>query len=210
MIWHKKKKKSHCLICRRKFYTDKMVPVRNLGPSLIRSLKHKSPKFTPEGSLCTNDLRTMRIELIRTLFDQTEENIDALEDFLIREDSPFSFNQEYQNALSFGERCSQKITPFIGSWGFILLFVAFVGFWISYNLQTEVKEHFDPYPFILLNLTLSCMAAIQAPIIMMAQSRIAKRERLRADEDYYTNLKAELEIRQLSAKLDAFLKQHQK
>jgi uncharacterized membrane protein len=207
MFWHKKKKKSHCLICRKTFFLDKMVPVRHLGPSLIRALKYKLPKFTPEGSLCTNDLRAVRIELIRTLFDQTEENIDALEDFLLREDSPFSFNQEYQNALTLGERCSQKITPFIGSWGFILLFVAFVTFWISYNLQTEVKEHFDPYPFILLNLTLSCMAAIQAPIIMMAQSRLAKRERLRADEDYYTNLKAELEIRQLTAKIDAFLKQ---
>ena len=210
MFWHKKKKKSHCLICRRAFFLDKMVPVSHLGPSLIRALKYKLPKFTPEGALCTNDLRAVRIEFIRTLFDQTEENIDALEDFLLREDSPFSFNQEYQNALTLGERCSQKITPFIGSWGFILLFVAFVTFWISYNLQTEVKEHFDPFPFILLNLTLSCMAAIQAPVIMMAQSRIAKRERLRADEDYYTNLKAELEIRQLSAKLDAFLKQQQK
>lgn len=171
-------------------------------------LRDAFPEFRLDCYLCRNDLRKIRIQLIRTLFERPEGELGELENLLAHEGEhlPDNYNQEYQKELTIGERLSQRATDLVGSWGFILLFAIFVIIWILYNIQTEVKEHFDPFPFILLNLTLSCMAAVQAPIIMMAQKRLAKRERLRADEDYYTTLKAELEIRQLNAKIDAYLK----
>ena len=149
----------------------------------------------------------MRMELLSELVDKSEQDVNVVENIFIQEDYPVSVSQDQQK-LTFGDRCSQKITPFIGSWTFIIFFLLFVFFWVTYNLQTEVKEHFDSYPFNFLNLLLSCMAAIQAPIIMMAQNQLYKREKVKVDEDYYTNLKAELEIRQLHAKLDAYFKNH--
>jgi uncharacterized membrane protein len=101
---------------------------------------------------------------------------------------------------------SDKMADFGGSWGFILSFAAVLTIWITINLF--IKTPFDPFPFILLNLFLSCIAAIQAPIIMMSQNRQEHRDRLRAEEDYKVNLKAELEIRALIAKIDQ-LRQHQ-
>jgi uncharacterized membrane protein len=98
------------------------------------------------------------------------------------------------------------MADFGGSWAFILSFAAVLTIWIVINLQ--VRTPFDPFPFILLNLILSCIAAIQAPIIMMSQNRQEHRDRLRAEEDYKVNLKAELEIRALIAKIDQ-LRQHQ-
>jgi uncharacterized membrane protein len=98
------------------------------------------------------------------------------------------------------------MADFGGSWAFILSFAAILTIWIVINLH--VRTPFDPFPFILLNLILSCIAAIQAPIIMMSQNRQEHRDRLRAEEDYKVNLKAELEIRALIAKIDQ-LRQHQ-
>ncbi len=206
-LFRKKPRSTVCEICGKKFKAKEVIAIKKLGPSLIEALKQLGQGYNPKGAICRGDLRKLRVQSIRMLFDKGDIHSEHVEQILLQEDDsyPYSFNEEYQNELTLGEKCSQKITPFIGSWGFVALFLAFVFFWVGYNSQEEVKEHFDPFPFILLNLFLSCMAAIQAPIIMMAHNRLAKRERLRADEDYYTNLKAELEIRQLNAKLDAFL-----
>lgn len=207
MFWARKESSHLCEACKKKFVKKEVIPVKKLGPSLIEALKEINPNYNPKGLICRKDLRKIRVRSIRMLFEQGDLVSGHIEHILLHEDDsyPYNFNEEYQSELTLGERASQKITPFVGSWGFVFVFLCFVFFWIGYNLQEEVKEHFDPFPFILLNLFLSCMAAIQAPIIMMAHNRLAKRERLRADEDYYTNLKAELEIRQLHAKLDAFL-----
>ena len=100
----------------------------------------------------------------------------------------------------FGDRIADRVAAFGGSWPFILLAVAAIGVWLSVNLVST--RAFDPYPFILLNLVLSCLAALQAPIIMMSQNRQAARDRLDAQHDYEVNTKAELEIVGLHAKLD--------
>jgi uncharacterized membrane protein len=102
--------------------------------------------------------------------------------------------------LTFGEKLADRIATFGGSWGFICIFLAVLLGWIAYNLERPAG--FDPYPFILLNLVLSCLAALQAPVIMMSQNRMAARDRLDARNDYEVNLKAEMEITQLQAKLD--------
>ena len=103
---------------------------------------------------------------------------------------------------------ADRIADFGGSWTFILSFGGFILVWVVINTIVLIARPFDPYPFILLNLFLSCLAAIQAPIIMMSQNRQELRDRLRSENDYRVNLKAELEIRHLHEKLDHLL-QHQ-
>jgi uncharacterized membrane protein len=108
--------------------------------------------------------------------------------------------------LSLGERLADRIAEFGGSWGFILAFAGLCLGWIVLNsIQLLLAKPIDPYPFILLNLMLSCLAAIQAPIIMMSQNRQESKDRLQSEHDYRVNLKAELEIRHLHEKIDHLL-----
>jgi uncharacterized membrane protein len=109
-------------------------------------------------------------------------------------------NAEFDEQLTFGARLADRIAAFGGSWSFISLFGAVLLAWIAWNL--ERPGSFDPYPFILLNLVLSSLAALQAPVIMMSQNRMAAKDRLDARHDYEVNLKAEMEITQLYEKLD--------
>ncbi|MBN1253205.1 MAG: DUF1003 domain-containing protein [Bacteroidales bacterium] len=115
-------------------------------------------------------------------------------------------NKKFQKELTFGQKTADKVARFGGSWIFILIFFVFLITWMGYNTFVLFHKPFDPYPYILLNLILSSLAAVQAPIIMMSQNRQAEKDRLQSDDDYVTNLKAELEIRQLHAKLDQFMK----
>ena len=110
---------------------------------------------------------------------------------------------------TFGERMADKIADFGGSWTFILSFLSFLGVWIFSNIYFLSNKGFDPYPFILLNLILSCIAALQAPLIMMSQNRQEEKDRDRAKQDLKINFKAEEEIRSLHKKMDILLKQHE-
>ena len=116
-----------------------------------------------------------------------------------------NINLEFEEKLSFGKKLADKIAEFGGSWKFIILFAAVLIVWIGINSAILLWKPFDPYPFILLNLVLSCLAAIQAPVIMMSQNRQEAKDRLRAEFDYRINLKAELEIRHLHEKIDHLL-----
>lgn len=107
---------------------------------------------------------------------------------------------EFERRLGFGERLADRIASFGGSWTFIAIFVAVMLAWIVLNVLRPAG--FDPYPFILLNLVLSCLAALQAPVIMMSQNRMSQKDRLDARHDYEVNLKAEMEIAALHLKLD--------
>lgn len=110
----------------------------------------------------------------------------------------------YTEKLSFGDRVADKMADVAGSWGFILSFCFMLLFWIVLN-ACLLSKPYDPFPFILLNLVLSCIAAIQAPIIMMSQNRQEKKDRDRAENDYKVNLKSEIIIEDLHVKLDAIL-----
>lgn len=114
-------------------------------------------------------------------------------------------NDNFDEKLTFGQRVADKIASFGGSRTFILSFLFFLIVWMVFNV-TMGERAFDEYPFILLNLCLSSLAALQAPIIMMSQNRQAERDRIRAENDYKVNLKAEIEIRTLHEKLDHLLK----
>lgn len=107
--------------------------------------------------------------------------------------------------VSFGERLADRVADFGGSWNFIIVFFAILLGWMAINVWLFHNKGFDPYPFILLNLILSCLAAIQAPIIMMSQNRQEDKDRSRAEHDYKVNLKAEIEIRMLHEKIDHLL-----
>ncbi len=109
--------------------------------------------------------------------------------------------------LTRGQSISDKVARFGGSWKFIILFSLILAVWIIFNILSPVNDRFDPYPFILMNLVLSCIAAMQAPIIMMSQNRQEEKDRLRGENDYLINLKAEIEIRSLHNKMDLLLEE---
>lgn len=109
--------------------------------------------------------------------------------------------------LSKGERISDMVARFGGSWKFIISFFAVLILWISFNVFAIGIYEFDPSPFILLNLILSCLAALQAPIIMMSQNRLEQKDRIRSENDYLINLKSEMQIRSLNQKVDLLLEE---
>lgn len=113
-------------------------------------------------------------------------------------------NREFDQKLTFGQQFADRIAAFVGSWTFIIIFVAFLLAWVALNtfILARVGKAFDLYPYILLNLMLSMVAALQAPLIMMSQNRQAAKDRLGAEHDYEVNLKAELEIMALHQKID--------
>lgn len=109
--------------------------------------------------------------------------------------------------LSTGQRMADSVAKFGGSWKFIIIFGITMLAWITINLYTPIRDRFDPFPFILLNLVLSCLAALQAPIIMMSQNRQEEKDRHRNENDYLVNLKAEIEIRTLHQKMDLLIQE---
>jgi CRP/FNR family transcriptional regulator, cyclic AMP receptor protein len=123
-------------------------------------------------------------------------------DDLLRTRVSRNLNVEEQERMTFGQRVADKVATFGGSWPFIFIFGAVMLVWVILNSTALFSRHFDPYPYILLNLFLSMIAAIQAPVIMMSQNRQAAKDRLKGDLDYEVNLKAELEVAQLHRKVD--------
>ena len=116
-----------------------------------------------------------------------------------------NIQDEIEAELTFGQRLADQVASFGGSWTFIITFFSFILVWMIINIWFLATRPFDPFPFILLNLILSCLAAIQAPIIMMSQNRQEQKDRQRGEHDYKINLKAELEIKLLSEKIDHLL-----
>ncbi|MEO5909834.1 MAG: DUF1003 domain-containing protein [Pelobium sp.] len=119
-------------------------------------------------------------------------------------------NQNMERPVSFGEKLSDKVAVFGGSWRFIIIFSAFLALWMLLNVYILHDKGYDPYPFILLNLILSTIAAVQAPVIMMSQNRKENRDRKRAEDDYMVNLKSELELRNLHEKMDLLITEQMK
>ncbi|HEX2982681.1 MAG TPA: DUF1003 domain-containing protein [Ignavibacteriales bacterium] len=122
-----------------------------------------------------------------------------------RETSAKNINKVLDKNLTVGEKLADSVARIGGSWKFIIGFALFLILWMIINIFFLVSKAFDPYPFILLNLCLSCLAAIQAPIIMMSQNRQAKKDRLEAEEDFRTNIRSEVQIQAVITKLDLFI-----
>lgn len=112
-----------------------------------------------------------------------------------------------QEIVTRGQKISDKVARFGGSWKFIIAFCIILAGWIAFNSFGPGNKHFDPYPYILMNLILSCIAALQAPIIMMSQNRQEEKDRQRSENDYLINMKAEMEVRRLHQKIDLLVQQ---
>lgn len=118
-----------------------------------------------------------------------------------------NLNKAEPDTSTFSQKISDKVARFGGSWKFIIFFLSLMTVWIIFNVIALTQYRFDPYPFILMNLVLSCIAALQAPIIMMSQNRQEEKDRKRSENDYLVNLKAELQIRSLHQKMDLLLEE---
>ena len=182
-----------------------------IRPSLVEFIKKCVPAFDEKGFICLDDLGQFRKDYVREVLQDEIGELSALDQEVIEslhehEILSSDIERQFEKKLTFGERLSDRIAEFGGSWKFLISFGAVIFVWIAANVVLLATRAFDPYPFILLNLILSCLAAVQAPVIMMSQNRSEARDRLRAENDYKVNLKAELEIRHLHEKLDHLLR----
>jgi uncharacterized membrane protein len=174
-------------------------------------IRKQHPDWGPGSEICLSCLNHFRTEYVEDALEAQRGDLTSVEDAVIdslneQELLSRNINAQFDRELSFGERLADHVAEFGGSWRFIIIFAAVLTVWIAINSAfLLIRRPFDPYPFILLNLLLSCIAAIQAPIIMMSQNRQEARDRLRAEHDYQVNLKAEIEIRQLHIKLDQLI-----
>jgi uncharacterized membrane protein len=202
-----------CQICGRTSRQVQLVPARVVRSFVAERIAKDYPSWSPDGFVCIDDLNRFRSDYVQSLLQDEKGELTSLERSVVeslarQETLSEDVETEFQKKFTIGERLADRIADFGGSWTFICSFGAFILVWVLINTVVLLARPFDPYPFILLNLFLSCLAAIQAPIIMMSQNRQEARDRLRSENDYRVNLKAELEIRHLHEKLDHLL-QHQ-
>lgn len=182
-----------------------------IWPSLLDFIKKGTPALDPKGFICYADLGDFRKDYVKEVLEDEIGELSALDEEVVEslhqhEILSSDIEKQFERKLTFGERLSDRIAEFGGSWEFLISFGAVIIVWIGANVVLLATRAFDPFPFILLNLILSCLAAVQAPVIMMSQNRAEARDRLRGENDYKINLKAELEIRHLHEKLDHLLR----
>ncbi len=182
----------------------------DIREGILRLIQIEHPDFSNDSILSLEELNKYRRLYLTTLVEQEKGELASLDQDVmqaIRNNSILSENiqDEIESRLATGQKVADKIASFGGSWIFIIAFFSFLLLWMITNVWLISTKPFDPYPFILLNLILSCLAAIQAPIIMMSQNRQEQIDRQRAEHDYKINLKAELEIRHLHQKVDHLL-----
>jgi len=187
-----------------------MMPAALVRNAVTEQIKISYPDWKPEGYICLSDLNRFRMKYIQKLLESEKGELttldhEVLESLQRHETLSSNVDAEFEKDLTPGEKMADRLAEFGGSWTFIIIFGALLLAWIVSNSVMLIKKPFDPYPFILLNLVLSCLAAIQAPVIMMSQNRQEAKDRLRSQHDYQVNLKAELEIRHLHDKVDHLL-----
>ncbi len=164
------------------------------------------------GSVCLSCYGEARIAEMRAACAQNQVDLEVLEQEVVKRiEEREARSQAEPGPLTVGQKAADSIARFGGSWTFVLSFLGVLTVWVVANsLLLASRKAFDPYPFILLNLVLSCVAAMQAPIIMMSQNRVEERDRLRAEEDYRVNLRAEIEVQTLHEKVDHLLRRQMK
>ena len=202
-----KRKKRPSAISGRKFRKRDLVRIDDLRPSLAERIRADHPDLPAGARISREELARYRMRYTEELLQEEHGEFSELDrqvvESIARQDTiSENSEEEFDEHRTFGERVSDYLAAFGGSWWFLISFGLILLVWISLNLVEGQTKAFDPYPFILLNLLLSCIAAIQAPVIMMSQKRQEAKDRLRSFNDYRVNLKAELEVRHLHEKLD--------
>lgn len=196
-----------CAITKQFVPQDEAYKGSELQSKLLEVVQEDHPDFTTESYISAIALNHYRRKYLSAIIQQEVGEVDQLEKEVIdaiASNKILSENIEdnIDEKLTVGQKVADRIATFGGSWTFILSFFSFLLLWIAGNIWLLASRAFDPYPFILLNLILSCLAAIQAPIIMMSQNRQEQKDRIRSEHDYKVNLKAEIEIKLLHEKID--------
>ena len=204
-----KKNTQECVICHKSFAMQDLVSADLIRKAIFITIQKDYPKWTQESFICHNDLDIYRNKYVHQILESEKGELSNLDKEVLEnleKHEIISDDEESGQEWSFGEKLADKIASFGGSWKFLIIFSVFLFAWVALNTFILIlHKPFDPYPFIFLNLILSCLAAIQAPVIMMSQNRQEAKDRIRSKYDYKVNLKAELEIRQIHEKLDHLL-----
>ena len=201
------KNQKTCTATGKTFDTEELTKGDSLRKPLLDLIKQDHPHFKASSWINNATLNEYRKKYLENIIKEEYGDLDRMEKEVISsitKDEILSSNIETDMIaeLTRGQRVADNIASFGGSWTFIISFFAFIIIWMLVNIWFLSSNPFDPYPFILLNLLLSCLAAVQAPIIMMSQNRKEEKDRSRSENDFKVNLKAELEIRMLHEKID--------
>lgn len=208
-IRSKLKKRGICSISGLDVPKKDLFPIDMLRPALAEQLRLQYPDLDADAKISLKELNKVRGQYVETLLRDERGELSTLEKDVIaslerHETLAEDIEREWEGHRTIGEQMADVVASFGGSWTFIIVFFVILTVWMGINLALG-EASFDAYPFILLNLVLSCLAAIQAPIIMMSQKRQEAKDRLRSENDFRVNLKAELEIRHLHEKVDHLL-----
>lgn len=195
-----------CGVCKQSKRASMMIACDVVRPTIAEALDAAAPDWRQTGWICRDDLRDYRRRAVGAMIrrergELSEIDREVIDSIGTPEVLTENTEEKFDEALTLGDRIADRVASFAGSWTFILSFLALMLMWMMVNV-VPLLGGFDPYPFILLNLILSMIAAFQAPLIMMSQRRQEEKDRIRALNDYRINLKAELEIRHLHEKLD--------
>ena len=197
----------------KEFPENEKISAKNLRQSLLHFINKTHPNFSKNCFLSIEEMNDYREKYISEFLNKKIGNLTEVEKQVIQSVSKNTMIstevEEDEQEITFGQKLANKVAEFGGSWGFIIFFMTFLVAWILLNVFWLSNHGFDPYPFILLNLILSCIAAIQAPVIMMSQNRQEEKDRERSKKDYKINLKSELEIRELHEKIDHLIIHYQ-
>lgn len=192
--------------------TEESIQGKDIREGICKLIQEQVPDFDDSKFISLDELNYFRRLYLTSLVEQERGELakidsDVLQVFEKNAILSENIQDDINETTTFGQRMADKIATFGGSWAFIIAFFSFILLWMIVNIWFLASKPFDPFPFILLNLILSCLAAIQAPIIMMSQNRQEQKDRSRGEHDYKINLKAELEIKLLSEKIDHLLVQ---
>lgn len=202
-------------ISNKEFPESEKVSAKTIRKSIFELIQKDSIDFNKKSFISFSELNQYRQKYLAAYLINEVGELSALEEDVLKtlqnhETLTTKIGSETEAIkFTFGQRLADKIASFGGSWKFIIIFGLFILIWIFSNIIFLLNKGFDPYPFILLNLILSCLAALQAPVIMMSQNRQEEKDRERSKQDYMVNLKSELEIRMLHEKLDHLIMHQQ-
>jgi uncharacterized membrane protein len=194
-------------VSKKEFSAGEKISAKTIRPSILATIQKEHPEFDKTCHLSVSELNRFRQKYIGDYLMREVGELNDLENTVVdslqhRTTLTDKIEDTEPDSYTLGQRLADKVATFGGSWRFIILFLSFLLAWIAVNAFLLLNKPFDPYPFILLNLILSCIAALQAPVIMMSQNRQDEKDRERAKKDYMINLKSELEIRMLHEKID--------
>ena len=202
------KNETVCGVCGRSLPADELIPASCVREPVTAMIAADHPGWDKgSGLVCRADVSRYRSRYVEKMLQAERGELTDVEREVVTKIEKAELvarnvDAEFETKLNLGERVADRVASFGGSWRFITVFAVVLAAWIALNVTLLARRPPDPYPFILLNLCLSCLAAIQAPVIMMSQNRQETKDRVRSEHDYKVNLKAELEIRSLHEKID--------